>query len=365
MASSELSSELHTYVFQIPCSDHSSSTPKTYGLNESLLLHLSNVGLYFNKQRMYSHDQGTLYLSTHRLIWIPHFLSNGKQQQDSSFAFDLPLISIQEIQFQKGRLRSSPKLLVQLAPLPSLFSISSWTCSTCQNVNPMSRTFPPLCLQCGMSTQVCSTCHFTNPPHSTTCQLCHASLHLFRCPHCTLDYTPSVSTTCTGCDGHVVPTAWIDFSLRGAGNGEKFYSELLNLWQTFQTQILSPEKTKLSAGVHGIVQRQQLLNDSQQLNFETAFTDLKALMTKGKEMVELANTLKTKLQDVPKDEVAQFRSTMLQLGLSTFDHTFESNLVEELTEFLKLVLPNEGLLALGDVYCMFNRAKGTGMLFSF
>ncbi|EDO27475.1 predicted protein, partial [Nematostella vectensis] len=129
-----------------------------------------------------------------------------------------------------------------------------------------------------------------------------------------------------------------------------------------------------SRGVGGIVGiERKLEQQSKQTddNINKAFKDLDALMEKAKEMVEIADKVASKLEEkkgsITEDETVMFKSYLLSMGIDnpvTRDTVgtganYHNELAKELGKFLDAIIKDEGgMMALSDVYCRFNRARG-------
>lgn len=126
-----------------------------------------------------------------------------------------------------------------------------------------------------------------------------------------------------------------------------------------------------AAGVGGLVRKQREDNIKSSQSIDVAFKDLSALMDKAREMVDLS----TKLKDALRENAAKSDDTeredkgiehfLLTLGIaspvtkSTAGSMFHQQLAQQLADFLHLpVRKSHGAIALVDVYCIFNRARG-------
>jgi len=155
-------------------------------------------------------------------------------------------------------------------------------------------------------------------------------------------------------------------------------------WEQYESK--KPAKLEFStsqAGIHGImrnVKQSQLQNEKV---VDEAFSDLKALMAKAKDMVELVSkyTVATeakhkKDEEAPDDaeseqkaEADQMSSILLNLGIAspvtrlTAGAEYHIQLARQLTDFMKEPLRKAGgMLTLTDVYCIYNRARGTELV---
>ncbi|KAF5273011.1 hypothetical protein FQA39_LY18768 [Lamprigera yunnana] len=132
---------------------------------------------------------------------------------------------------------------------------------------------------------------------------------------------------------------------------------------------------KLRTGITGIersIQEKQKQTDE---SISLAFRDLSKLMSMAKDMVSLSNTISTKIRekqgDITEDETIRFKSYLLSLGIEdpvTRD-TYKSNnqyyksLAKQVCDILHTPITEMGgIMALTDVFCRVNRARGLELL---
>ena len=141
----------------------------------------------------------------------------------------------------------------------------------------------------------------------------------------------------------------------------------------------------ISAGVGGVLHRQHQEHKQRQETLGGAFTDMNALMAKAKEMVTLAehlasvaNRRQSKTTDTgdassPSDasdaETTEMDAMMLSMGIAspvtreTAGALYHQQLARQLADWLPQVLAKRGgILALPDVFCLFNRARGSELI---
>ncbi|KAI5073991.1 hypothetical protein GOP47_0012004 [Adiantum capillus-veneris] len=145
--------------------------------------------------------------------------------------------------------------------------------------------------------------------------------------------------------------------------------------------VSGPSRLKPAmAGVSGILRREQEQWEETDKNLHDAFLDLKALMSKAKEMVVLAEKMRAKLLAAPTvqaestdDEDLKSRQEMqdwmLSVGIAspvtkeTAGALYHQQLSRQLADFVYGPLQKAGgMLALVDIYCLFNRARGTELI---
>ncbi|RHZ03239.1 hypothetical protein DYB31_003527 [Aphanomyces astaci] len=133
-----------------------------------------------------------------------------------------------------------------------------------------------------------------------------------------------------------------------------------------------------AAGIGGIMQRRQ---DEQKHTSELttqSFSDLHALMDKAKDMVGLieryvatSNAATSADADAAPstDDVSEMQSVLLNMGIASpvtrenSGDAYHVQLARQLASFVKLPLDaSGGILTLSDIYCLFNRARGSELI---
>jgi len=124
-------------------------------------------------------------------------------------------------------------------------------------------------------------------------------------------------------------------------------------------------------GIVGIERSIQQKNKETNKNISQAFTDLKNLMDKAKDMVALSKSIATKIKDkqgeITEDETIRFKSYLLSMGIPNpvtrethgSGDTYYTELARQLTSVLEGPVDEcGGMMTLTDVYCRVNRARG-------
>ena len=129
-----------------------------------------------------------------------------------------------------------------------------------------------------------------------------------------------------------------------------------------------------SAGIGGLIRRQERGQRKTKQLAEQAFSDLGALMSEASKMVSLIERYteaqkREAKEDGDGKDAEQFDSLLQQIGIanpvtkSTAGNLYREELARELADFLAQPLEAAGgMLALTDIYCMFNRARGTELI---
>ncbi|BBN03385.1 ESCRT-II complex subunit VPS36 [Marchantia polymorpha subsp. ruderalis] len=133
------------------------------------------------------------------------------------------------------------------------------------------------------------------------------------------------------------------------------------------------------AGVSGILRKEKEQLDEADKNLQEAFSDLNALMSKAKEMVSLAERMRIKLLAAPSQQMSaaddeemgkqEMQDWLLSVGIvspvtkESAGALYHQQLARQLADFVKVPLQKSGgMLAMVDVYCLFNRARGTELI---
>ncbi|KAH7653986.1 ESCRT-II complex subunit VPS36 protein [Dioscorea alata] len=132
-------------------------------------------------------------------------------------------------------------------------------------------------------------------------------------------------------------------------------------------------------GVSGILRKEQEMWENTDKSLQDAFQDLNALMSKAKEMVMLAEKMRQKLLSGPSSHAnsndedigskQDIQDWLLSVGIvspvtkESAGALYHQQLSRQLADFVKLPLEKAGgVIALIDVYCLFNRARGTELI---
>ncbi|KAF9675056.1 hypothetical protein SADUNF_Sadunf10G0191800 [Salix dunnii] len=136
-------------------------------------------------------------------------------------------------------------------------------------------------------------------------------------------------------------------------------------------------------GVSGILRKEQEMWESTDKSLQEAFHDLNALMRKAKEMVILAEKMRQKLlsgsssqsssgNDEEMGSKEEMQDWLLSVGIvspvtkESAGAMYHQQLSRQLADFVRIPLEKAGgMINLIDIYCLFNRARGTVMLRKF
>ncbi|KAI8910723.1 EAP30/Vps36 family-domain-containing protein [Powellomyces hirtus] len=295
--------------------------------------------------------------------------------------------------------RDSPAIS---APSPAATSASSSSPTRSPNfqITPTSYTYPSLFTPTSPPTpppkttstlqKQCPVCTFLNHADLITCEMCDAPLPGPRpaanLPSPAVDASsgPAQDTSATTDDD---TTSIVKLSFRAGGLSE-FVKALKaavadRAWERAVTPISKasvPAPVQSSPGLGGIASIMRSVEQSNQQmgsSVDEAFSDLNALMAKAADMVKLAESISSKIaqstalaaDDDDSSEMAAFRSYLIDLGISnpvtkkSTGDLYTQELTRQLAEFLARALPRHGgMMALTDLYCLFNRARGSALI---
>lgn len=133
-------------------------------------------------------------------------------------------------------------------------------------------------------------------------------------------------------------------------------------------------------GVAGILRKEQEMWESTDKSLQDAFQDLNALMSKAKEMVMLAEKMRQKLLSGSSNQTSastdeelgskeEMQDWLLSVGIASpvtkesAGALYHQQLSRQLADFVKIPIERAGgMINLIDVYCLFNRARGTELI---
>uniref|UniRef100_A0A3Q2ZTW7 Vacuolar protein-sorting-associated protein 36 n=1 Tax=Kryptolebias marmoratus TaxID=37003 RepID=A0A3Q2ZTW7_KRYMA len=133
-----------------------------------------------------------------------------------------------------------------------------------------------------------------------------------------------------------------------------------------------------AVGIVGIERKIEEKRKETDKNISEAFEDLSKLMVKAKEMVELSRSIATKIKDkqgdITEDETIRFKSYLLSMGIANpvtrethgSGTHYHMQLAKQLGDMLQAPLEERGgMMALTEVYCLVNRARGMEVKLTF
>ncbi|XP_072333184.1 vacuolar protein-sorting-associated protein 36 [Scyliorhinus torazame] len=151
--------------------------------------------------------------------------------------------------------------------------------------------------------------------------------------------------------------------------------ERISVSQPMQSPGRSQAGRVRAAGIVGIERKLEEKRKETDKNITEAFEDLSKLMKKAKEMVDLskliANKIKDKQGDISEDETIRFKSYLLSMGIANpvtrethgSGTHYHMQLAKQLSGILQAPVEEQGgMMALTEVYCLTNRARGMELL---
>eukprot|EP01084_Bolivina_argentea_P311777 539718_1 len=122
-----------------------------------------------------------------------------------------------------------------------------------------------------------------------------------------------------------------------------------------------------AAGIRGLMAQQQRKQEQQKKVVNEAFEDLESLMVHAKQMVSLANRLSKSTE--AKEQANEFDTMLHGMGIispvtkSVAGSEYHTLLARQLVDFLLKPLKRcGGMMTLTDIYCFYNKARGTQLV---
>ncbi|XP_067841978.1 vacuolar protein-sorting-associated protein 36 isoform X1 [Heptranchias perlo] len=270
-------------------------------INETLVIQQRGVRLYDGDEKT-KFDLGTLLLSTHRLLW--------RDQKKHECCITLLLSQIVFFEEQAAGIGKSAKIVVHLQPVPP-------------NKEP-------------------------GPYQGSK----YSYIKLSFKEHGQIEFYRRLSE-------ELLQKRW----------------ERISVSQPMQSSSRSQAGRVRAVGIVGIERKLEEKRKETDKNISEAFEDLSKLMAKAKEMVDLskliANKIKDKQGDISEDETIRFKSYLLSMGIANpvtrethgSGTHYHMQLAKQLAGMLQAPLEEQGgMVALTDVYCLTNRARGMELL---
>lgn len=176
--------------------------------------------------------------------------------------------------------------------------------------------------------------------------------------------------------------AYIKLSFRGAAGSASNFAAHLQMalqkqdWLAVERAIqIATRPTPigdLTAGVAGLMKRVDATQRTADADLSVAFDDLNTLMGKAQEMANLAQGIATRLMTsngADPDE-REFNKMLMDMGLTSVvtremaGSAYAEELARQLGDFVSKLLERRQtpLLTLADVYCVYNRARGSNLV---
>ncbi|KAK6486654.1 vacuolar protein-sorting-associated protein 36 [Huso huso] len=269
-------------------------------INETLVIQQRGVRLYDGEEKG-KMDVGILLLSTHRLLWRDH------KNHDCCIA--MPLSQIVLFEEQAGGIGKSAKIVVHLHPAPS-------------NKEP--------------------------GPYQTSK---YSYIKLSFKEHGQIEFSRRLSEEMTQRRWEHVPVS-----------------------QPINTSTTSQAGRTRAVGIVGIERKLEEKRKEMDKNISELF-NTEPFISQAKEMVELSRSIASKIKDkqgdITEDETIRFKSYLLSMGIANpvtrethgSGTHYHMQLAKQLGEILLAPLEEQGgMMALTEVYCLVNRARGMELL---
>eukprot|EP01126_Amoeba_proteus_P017297 TRINITY_DN1826_c0_g1_i3.p1 TRINITY_DN1826_c0_g1~~TRINITY_DN1826_c0_g1_i3.p1 ORF type:complete len:356 (-),score=60.36 TRINITY_DN1826_c0_g1_i3:190-1257(-) len=151
---------------------------------------------------------------------------------------------------------------------------------------------------------------------------------------------------------------------------DSLHEQFLKSWKELDEQQKKQKSnlafTPTGAGISGIIRKKEEKHEKTTQILDQAFSDLNVLIGNARDMVMLAQRLKA---NHPNNEEKEVNDLILQMGMESpvskcmMGQLFHSELARQLSDFLRIPLQqNNGIMSLIDVYCLYNRARGTDLI---
>lgn len=357
--------------------------------NESDVIVIDHVGLYENKQKVPNFQNGRVYLTSERLIYVD-------KDSPKKFTISILLKAISSIEHSGGfYLKTSPKITCLLKPEePTQDNTThtvdtTWICTICFMSNTLKAWREgneiPKCSMCGVKpaldvintavqaslesnkvkkkslnkTTTCPRCTFQNHPSMLSCEMCGEVIKAIQA-QTVKSLIPNNSPV-------------VAFRLSFRKGGDKLFLEKLT--GCIEKEAVSRESesrdsrdqsrdASVTPGLSGLqLSGQQRLSANDTL-IESALGDLETLMTQGKQVLTLAKSFQSLVEAEGGTSTQITVSSSFDQADSLSEDVFYQELSRDLSEFLHSgVLDKEGgIISLFDLYAVYNRSRGYSLV---
>ncbi|ODV98429.1 hypothetical protein PACTADRAFT_37879, partial [Pachysolen tannophilus NRRL Y-2460] len=368
---------------------------------ENDILIQNNIGLYQDDCKIIDYQDGKVYLTNKRLIFV-----DNKNSSNKNIAMNLT--DIQDIMAIGGFLKTSPKIMLKMKKFRTKSrsagknnsgsgngSINTmelnWICQICSFSNQIKSNYAlesdadlPPCKSCGMkpSRELIETVLRTGTDSRSS--ISAVSQEGFQCPTCTFINDLSLKN-CEMCGTRLTssnlppqadeidPTI-IKFSFR-KGGVKTFLSKLLVAkdqaeWEFLQqnskinsdsivtttgsadiipsTSTVNIVETGPKFGIHGLENTSELKNSRYASLLNNSLYDLENLISKANELIELKSSLLSSL----KKQSSNYDLYLEELARQLYEFLIDSDIISK----------NHGLITLFELFILYNRARGINLI---
>ncbi len=280
-------------------------------------------------------------------------------------------------------------------------------CFTCTFMNPLDSSAvngqPLSCKMCGTripmwsrtQQQVCQRCTFLNGPDDKECSMCQNALLGLPTPikhgsyEVKLTFNQGIKEAYSSIKSVISKQEW-KTSLR-ALKGTPVPAKPIQTIQptpkadTLRASMDSPlprdardvqeekrPQSRNQAGLGQIMQSISISNTQTQQQLDESFRDLSTLMDRANDMVNLASSLVAKLnKETDSGSIAKVQDLLYDLGIgvdapvtkeAVGSSLYFTKLSEQIHSFISPVLEQRGMMALTDLYVLYNRARGVHLV---
>lgn len=125
-----------------------------------------------------------------------------------------------------------------------------------------------------------------------------------------------------------------------------------------------------TAGISGIIRKVEKKNESDAQSVQAAFSDMNVLLESADDLVKIAKKLERVKNANSKEDNSELSQMMMQMGIITpitkenSGSLYHEELARQICQFLvqSQALMKNGMSSLSDIYCAYNRARGTDLI---
>ncbi|KAI0030449.1 EAP30/Vps36 family-domain-containing protein [Vararia minispora EC-137] len=361
--------------------------PALLYVDEDQICNQDNVGIYDGIQKSSKHQNGTVYVTSHRLFYI-----DATKSHSHSFSLDLALVV--RTDYYAGLFASSPKVTLYLASSSAApendLANESWICELCNFRNPPGTSLSAArCTLCGVprarsssSTPTpayptlrsgatlrpaltdpapsrspapaedevaCPACTFLNHPSMKECEICGMTLprlHAVSAP-ASRAISPSPEQQSADESG----TNMIKLSFRKGGDKPLYAalrrSLLGKAWEVQRTTRSVDDTGAERSGISGLIRSAEATAQTRQDDMQDALADLETLMVKARDMIRLSADLNERLTAISSVVPASDASATSILSSSTHTSAYAPSALIPTTQTDDATFIRSSLVQLG------------------
>lgn len=375
--------------------------------NEHNIFVKDSVGIYQGRAKIVNHQNGRVYLTNKRIIYI--------DSTDQQRAIAANLADALRAEFVERFLRSSPKVKVYLKtddPNPeassreqspgstvSMPSEVDWPCVICSYNNHLSTKVDldhnfPKCVSCGIppsrdqilraletgedvkqvveNPDQCPKCTFINHPSMRTCELCGTELKATlsrKFDNATPKPANPLGLLLEDKEEYTNLRPYIKVSFRKGGETEFFghVQESIDKikWDVLEsrggvsdeaTRLKTPEPTKpkvKTGGIHSLERIGEQQRKQNEVILTSSLEDLEQLMYKAKDLIQLTSTFGTLVKR------RKITNTIPPLSIKKTSSFYHQELARHMCEYLLSfeLTKTTSMITLQDLFASYNRHR--------